>query len=470
MNQPSPIQTTWRSSTSMIFWGVLTLTVFGCAASFCEFFFGFIDAAKEWIDKAFDSAASFGNQTHAEGFFKFYAVHDRLAIWTRAFEVLNIGGWIVYVIGLSLFKQAQSADKGQWLTNSLYSACWLGLVGIGCTFVGGFLGLFGSLFRFIGWVLTLISLFKFRGAFNRLSVEDSWDSLARRGAGNLRSSYTFGIILAFYPIIIFLALLFIGLGSISNISNVAEGIADNGIDAVASLIGGSIMIFILLALAAVILWVCQTCHLLSGWCKVKNGSLAEFSEEEYVNDNSTIMTLGAVLGTIILIGVTAWSCISPLTHKGGTYSISKNNVEDARYSEDTEYQEENEESASTYSQTDNQVGAYEKVRTYDDNGIEDTTEEYYDIFTGSINNKYGIVMSLNTDGGSYYTGEYYYTKNKRPIQLRGQITDDDDHLVLEEYVGMDMTGKFEGTLTNRGYSGTWTSADGKRSYPFTVSK
>lgn len=468
MNQPSPIQATWRSSTSMIFWGVLTLTVFGCAASFCEFFFGFSDAAKEWIDKAFDTAASLGNQTHAEGFFKFYAVHNRLALWTRTFEVLNIGGGIVYVIGLSKFRQAQTTDKGRWLTNSLYSACWLGLVGTGCTFIGGFLGMFGFLFRFIGWVLTLISLFKFRNAFNRLSVEDSWDSLAQRGAGNLRTSYTFGIILAFYPIIIFFTLLFIGLGSISNISSIAEGITDNGVDTVASLIGGSILIFILLVLAAVILWVCQVCYLLSGWCKIKKGSLAEFSEDEYINDNSTIMTLGAVLGTIILIGITTYSCISPLTQKDGTYSINRNDVEDAISSENTEYQEENEELASTYTQTEKQGESYKAATTGDNSGTEDYTEEYYEIYTGSINNKYDIVMSLSSDGGSYYNGEYYYTKNKQPIQLRGQLTDGDSHLVLEEYVGMDMTGKFDGTLSNKKYSGTWTSADGKRSYPFSV--
>lgn len=464
MNQPSPIQATWSSSTSMIFWGVLTLTVFGCAASFCEFFFGLSDAAKEWIDKAFDTAASLGNQTHAEGFFKFYAAHNRLAIWTRAFEVLNIGGWIVYVIGLSKFRQAQSTDKGRWLTNSLYSACWLGLVGIGCTFIGGFLGIFGFLFRFIGWVLTLISLFKFRGAFNRLSVEESWNSLAQRGAGNLRSSYTFGTILAFYPIIIFLTLLFIGLGSISNISSIAEGVANNGANAGASLIGGSILIFMLLGLAAVILWVCQVCYLISGWCKVKNGSLTEFPEDEYINDNSTIMTLSAILGTIILICVTAWSCMSPLTHKDGTYSISRDDMEDAISSEDSEYRKGNEGIAPTYTQPEEQVEPYEEATTHNN----DEAAEYFNTYKGTINNKYEIEMTLNSDGGSYYNGEYYYTKNKQPIQLRGQLTDDDAHLVLEEYVGMDMTGKFEGTLSNRGYSGTWTSADGKRSYPFTV--
>ena len=61
-----------------------------------------------------------------------------------------------------------------------------------------------------------------------------------------------------------------------------------------------------------------------------------------------------------------------------------------------------------------------------------------------------------------------YVKNKRPIQLNGQRVDDGDRLVLEEYVGDKMTGRFDGILGRSGYSGTWTSADGNRSYPFSV--
>ena len=95
-------------------------------------------------------------------------------------------------------------------------------------------------------------------------------------------------------------------------------------------------------------------------------------------------------------------------------------------------------------------------------------DEYTHIYTGTINGKYAIEMTLTTDGGAYYNGEHFYIKNKTPIQLRGQLTDDYEHLVLEEYVGMDMTGKFEGTLSPKRYYGTWTSADGKTSYPFEI--
>ncbi len=95
-------------------------------------------------------------------------------------------------------------------------------------------------------------------------------------------------------------------------------------------------------------------------------------------------------------------------------------------------------------------------------------DEYTHTYTGTINGKYAIEMTLTTDGGAYYTGEYFYTKNKTPIQLRGQLTDDYEHLVLEEFVGMNMTGKFEGTLSPKRYHGTWTNADGSKYYSFDV--
>ena len=466
MNQLSSTGAEWRSSSSMIFWGVLTLTVFGCAASFCEFFFGILETAKGYLDSMSEVAASFGNQQHAEGFFKFYAMHGRLSFCTRAFEVLAIGGWVVYVVGLSKFRDAQPAEKGRWLTGSLYSACWLGLVGMACTFVGSFIGIFGLLFRFVGWVLSLISLFKFRGAFNHLSIEESWNSMAQRGAGNLRTSYTFGIIHAFYPIIIFLTILFIGLGSISNIPNITRGFADDGMDAVVSLIGGSIAVFLLLALAAIVLWICQAYYLISGWCKVKNGSLSSVDSDEYLSDNSTVMTLCSILATIVIMALATWFCISPLTTKNAIYTIVKNNVEDARSSEDLMFSEEREESATTYPETEETTTATEEAESQD----EPEGNEYTDSYRGSIDGKHAIEMTLTTDGGAYYSGEYFYTKKKEPIQLRGRLTDDYEHLVVEQYVGMEMTGKFEGTLTRNSYYGTWTSADGETSYPFSITK
>ncbi|NPD91469.1 hypothetical protein [Xylanibacter muris] len=122
------------------------------------------------------------------------------------------------------------------------------------------------------------------------------------------------------------------------------------------------------------------------------------------------------------------------------------------------------------SATDEEPEAMPETYDSQDDVVEDEPagEEYTHSYKGTVDDKYAIEMTLTSDGGAYYTGEYFYTKNKTPIQLRGQLTDDIKHLVLEEYEGMNMIGKFEGTLSDNGYSGTWTSADGNTSYPFSV--
>lgn len=465
MEQLSSTGVAWRSSTSMIFWGVLALTVFGCVASFCEFFFGIFDATRSWMDLAFETSSTWDSQTKTEPFTPFYIIHGWLALWTRVFEALTIAGWIAYVIGLSNFRDAQSSDKGRWLTGSVYSACWLGLIGMACTFVGGFLGLFGLLFRFAGWVLNLISLFKFRGAFNRLNIEESWNSLARKGAGNLRSSYTLGIIIVFYPFIVFLVVLFLFIGSVSSFPDIANSLRDNGMTALVSMIGGSVAIFVFLALVAVVLWISQICYLLGGWCQIKNGSLSNDDNNKYVTDNSGLMTFGAIFGTIVLVGLVVWSCISPLTNRNAPDSISSNDVEDVSYPTESDYSESRVETGSTYPQVDEQLELNEKFETQDEYKADENNHNY----KGTIDNKYEIEMTLTADGTDY-TGEYFYTKNKRPIQLRGQLTEDDGHLVLEEYAGMNLIGRFAGTLSGRSYSGIWSSADGEKSFPFSVTK
>lgn len=132
----------------------------------------------------------------------------------------------------------------------------------------------------------------------------------------------------------------------------------------------------------------------------------------------------------------------------------------------------NNESESAYTVDSDEMGNAASIVAEDEtlanNMQEPEGDEYKYSYKGFINGKYEIEMTLTTDGGAYYTGEYFYTKNKTLIQLNGQLTDDYEHLVLEEYVNNEMTGKFEGTLSPEGYHGTWTSTDGETSYPFNV--
>lgn len=461
----SELRLEWRSSSSLIFRGVVVLTVFGCAASVFEFFFGIVNAVDSYLGSILDTASSFGFDSRSAGLSKFSALHDRMSLCTRLFEVLTVAGWIVYVVGLSRFRTAQYTERGRWLTGSLYTACWLGLIGMACTFLGSFLGMFGLLFTFAGWVLNLISLFKFRSAFNQLYIEESWSDIARQGARTLRNSYTFGIIMAFFPLIVFLAMLLISIGSISSLGGMMRGFSDDAAGTIMSLLGSSIAFTILLALTGAVLWVLQTCYLISGWCKINDGAPTDDPEmDEYPSDHSTLAIICSISGAIAVMILGAWLCLSPLTHDGSK------RVESAHESETTESVTE-----ATDSDNDSEelTAIVESLR---ESGLSKTKQEESepegDIYThhykGSINNKYAIEMTLTTDGGAYYTGEYMYVKNKRPIQLSGQLVDDGDRLVLEEYVGDNMTGRFDGILGRSVYSGTWTSADGSRSYPFSV--
>lgn len=461
----SELRLEWRSSSSLIFRGVVVLTVFGCAASVFEFFFGIVNAVDSYLGSILDTASSFGFDSRSAGLSKFSALHDRMSLCTRLFEVLTVAGWIVYMVGLSRFRTAQYTERGRWLTGSLYTACWLGLIGMACTFLGSFLGMFGLLFTFAGWVLNLISLFKFRSAFNQLYIEESWSDIARQGARTLRNSYTFGIIMAFFPLIVFLAMLLISIGSISSLGGMMRGFSDDAAGTIMSLLGSSIAFMILLALTGAVLWVLQTCYLISGWCKINDGAPTDDPEmDEYPSDHSTLAIICSISGAIAVMILGAWLCLSPLTHDGSK------RVESAHESETTESVTE-----ATDSDNDSEelTAIVESLR---ESGLSKTKQEESehegDIYThhykGSINNKYAIEMTLTTDGGAYYTGEYMYVKNKRPIQLSGQLVDDGDRLVLEEYVGDNMTGRFDGILGRSVYSGTWTSADGSRSYPFSV--
>lgn len=453
----------WRSSTSLIFWGVIALTVLGCAASVFEFIFSIINSIFSYIGTALDLAG--GSSSSSSN--PLIAVHDRLAVWTRIVEVLTIGGWVAYVMGISKFRLAQLSDKARWLTSSLYTACWLGLIAMGCSFIGSFLGMFGLFFTFAGWVLNLISLFKFYGAFNQLSIEETWNDLAKRGARNLKKSYTCGIVLAFMPLIVTISSVMIILGSIGSAGSALRDVSGNGLIVFAGTLGGSLVFLLFLALVALALWVYQLCLMLSGWGKIKCGSLAAVEEIAYTENNSTLYIIGSIVAALLVTVLGFWNSFAPLGSKGKEHRTERtlhNWSESYEYADNVRYQA-------------NRITTGEITDAYRADGANEAMEQsmaevegdtYTYQYSGSINGKYAIEMTLSTDGGDYYTGEYCYTKNRTPILLNGRLTDGNSHLELEEYVGDKMTGTFAGVLTESGYRGTWTSADGTRSYPFSV--
>ncbi len=203
----------------MIFWGVLVLTLFGWFASITESIYSFLGIVFNTAENLSDMAMQYADHQN-EKLSKAIGYYDNVGTAMRIFEVITIAGWVFYVNGLSKLKTSQISEHGRWLTGKLNSACWLGISGILCYFIAGFLGWFGFLFRFVGWILNLISLFKFAGSFNKLSREKSWNQHARKGAKNLNTSYTFAIILQFLPIIIGLVVLFVGIGMIGDLPNI----------------------------------------------------------------------------------------------------------------------------------------------------------------------------------------------------------------------------------------------------------
>lgn len=501
----SAINATWRSSTSMIFWGVLTLTIFGWITAIFEPVYTVINMFFKFSLEAYNgNIVEYGDDKFA----RLAAFYNGISTSMRIFEVLTIAGWVIYIIGLSQFRSAQVTHRGLRLTGSLNTACWLGLSAIFCGFLAGFLGMFGILFRFTGWLLMLISLFKFRNTFSKLSWEKSWNKKAQNGASQLKTSYTLAIILEFFPLICGLMTFFVAFGAIGNSRSIIQDFANYGMGAIGKYLAGAIGFIVVMILAGLILWISKIVCLFNGWGKVKGGSIRreilagqayktdtaaveeeededEFGEEEMIvsapvselleednndedfdedYDNKRNWIIGGVVVGAALLVLILWLCLGGKSKKTADNNMTKP-VTEIQFTEESE-----EDVTSRTSNKEEEVGHHQSVEAETAVDEEPVGDEYTHSYKGTINYRNAIEMTLTTDGGAYYSGEYFYTKKKQPIQLRGKLTDDYEHLVLEEYVGMNMTGKFEGTLTRNGYSGTWTSADGEKSYPFSITK
>lgn len=88
-------------------------------------------------------------------------------------------------------------------------------------------------------------------------------------------------------------------------------------------------------------------------------------------------------------------------------------------------------------------------------------------FNGTINKKLAIEMNFGVAEDGTVEGEYWYTKNRIPIELRGSIKD--GTVSLEEYSEGARTGIFSGTYSTPNLiTGTWAAPDGSKTFPFTL--
>jgi hypothetical protein len=90
------------------------------------------------------------------------------------------------------------------------------------------------------------------------------------------------------------------------------------------------------------------------------------------------------------------------------------------------------------------------------------------VFTGSIDEKYPIQMTL-TRAGKTFNGFYVYTKVGKPIALKGSI-DDEQNVTLDEFdENGQQTGTFSGTLIGSSMiDGGWTNQAKTKERTFSV--
>jgi hypothetical protein len=86
------------------------------------------------------------------------------------------------------------------------------------------------------------------------------------------------------------------------------------------------------------------------------------------------------------------------------------------------------------------------------------------VFTGTINNKIKIHMTLEFSSNSI-KGTYFYDKQKKDIELKGNLNE--KNILLEEFSNGAKTGVFAGIIEEGiKFSGKWSTPDGKKVLPF----
>lgn len=471
-------RTTWKESTTLIFWGIFVLTVFGLVSSILDSVYPLVNSITRLISRSGDFGA-----LASDGSGKLVALlvaGGRLGVLTRIMQFLTIAGWIVYVIGFSRFKGAQVSDRARWLAGSAYSACWLGLIAMGCSFIGSFLGWFGIVFSLASWILLLISMFKFRGVFNKFTIEETWDETARRGAANLRTSYTFAIILMFFPMICGLILVFGVIGTLG--SSLSSFNSSDMLSNLMTYSASALILAILLGLVGVALWLCKTIYLLLGWRRINVGTLAydeqtdeegapadssEYGYEDYgsKSDNAWLTISLAIIASFILSCASIYYCIYPLTDTDSVYRVTTTGDEEEDDSYDffgsaDEIADENEREVEASPAQDEYISDNQPIE-------EPVSPGNTSNLSGTINGKYSIEMTITTEDGTDYVGKYWYVKHKKPITLEGEYVGE-GRVLLREYVDGVYNGEFEGRLTDKSYMGIWRSADNKTTFPFSV--
>jgi hypothetical protein len=93
-------------------------------------------------------------------------------------------------------------------------------------------------------------------------------------------------------------------------------------------------------------------------------------------------------------------------------------------------------------------------------------ENFVKVFSGTIDNIYNIVLKIEKNGDSL-NGEYYYTKFRLPIPLKGTIKDNVIDLTEFDIDG-NATGNFKGQMKGSAIEGIWSKPNGQKRKIFTL--
>jgi hypothetical protein len=112
----------------------------------------------------------------------------------------------------------------------------------------------------------------------------------------------------------------------------------------------------------------------------------------------------------------------------------------------------------------------ENVAPPSSNNLNSSSLDLQGTYNGNISD-FPIVLSINFFDANTrkVEGVYYYTKHNNPINITGSI-DNNNILNLNETSNGKVTGVFKGKFEYNTISGNWTTPDGKKNLPFSVSK
>lgn len=262
--------TIWRRWSGMIFWSIVVLTVFGWLAGVADFF----ASALGLTDWALSYIAAFGSESDRE----MLSVLDTFENVATSLQFICLAAWVVYLIGLRNFREPQTSESAVEGVKSVYSACWVGIVSVALSFVGGLLpGALRWLFTVPAWIMLLLSYIMFRSAFRGLQTESTWAERARSGANLLRKSANYNISLILFP----LFALIVGAITVFVVASVLHSSQSDPrqmLKIIVSVAGAEFVI-----LAVLLLWmsVMQFVYRLMGWYRIwQNAPIAETSETE----------------------------------------------------------------------------------------------------------------------------------------------------------------------------------------------